>query len=381
MLTKALRSSLLAFLLAATLSPAFSQSLPNLPLTRLGYTVRKRTVNPQGELKVKIDALDKELADAGRLGNIGEVRRLLAKGMTLLSGNEWTDALDYEHSLALRADEAFVDTSKPYTVHLEQIYPPSIALEHSLSARASLRKPPARGATSPPELIKDLGTFDEVSRDLRESPYRMELDLSSVPDGSYQIYVEVMDGARAIGSTGLRFVARRGLDAALSKLESGSKSAPETVRADVLYPVDFVHNVNRGRFDIGQFDISKEIAQAEETLAVAKTGKDPFAGRTGDFKRHYFLTEAGEIMPYRLYIPKAYDGTRAFPLVVALHGLGGTEDSMFGANYKVIPEAESRGYIVVAPLGSTSGFPSALTTRSCPPWLKLSFQPPSCTRR
>jgi len=351
MLTKALRSSLLAFLFAATLSPVFSQSLPNLPLTRLGYTVRKRTVNPQGELKVKIDALDKELADATRLGNIGEVRRLLAKGMTLLSGNEWTDALDYEHSLALRADEAFVDTSKPYTVHLEQIYAPSIALDHSLTARVSLRKPPARGATSPPEAIKDLGTFDEVSRDLRESPYRMELDLSSVPDGSYQVYVEVMDGTRALGSTGLRFLARRGLDAELSKLESESKSASETVRADVLYPVDFVHNVNRGRFDIGQFDISKEIAQAEDTLAVAKTGKDPFTGRTGDFKRHYFLTEAGEIMPYRVYVPKSYDGTRAFPLVVALHGLGGTEDSMFGANYKVIPEAESRGYIVVAPLG------------------------------
>jgi predicted esterase len=348
---KALRSSLLAFLFAATLSPVFSQSLPNLPLTRLGYTVRKRTVNPQGELKAKIDALDKELAEASRLGNIGEVRRLLAKGMTLLSEKEWTDAIDYEHSLALRADQAFVDTSKAYTVHLEQIYAPSIALDHSLTARVSVRKPPARGETSPPAVIKDLGTFDGVERDLRESPYRMELDLSSVPDGAYQIYVEVMDGDRALGSTGLRFVARRDLDSALSRLQSESKSAPETVRADVLYPLDFVHNVNRGRFDIGQFDINQEIAKAEETLTAAKAGKDPFAGRTGDFKRHYFLTEAGEIMPYRLYIPKAYDGTRAFPLVVALHGLGGTEDSMFGANYKVIPEAESRGYIVVAPLG------------------------------
>jgi len=84
---------------------------------------------------------------------------------------------------------------------------------------------------------------------------------------------------------------------------------------------------------------------------VAETGKEPFAGRTGDFKRHYYLAEAREIMPYRLYVPKAYDGTRPFPLVVALHGLGGTEDSMLGPNYRMIPEAESRGYIVVAPLG------------------------------
>jgi len=251
MLTKALRSSLL---LAALLVPAFSQSLPNLPLARLGYTVRKRTANPQGELKTKIDAIDRELAEATRLGNIGEVRRLLAKGVTLLSGAEWTDALDYEHSLVLRADQAFVDTSKPYTVHLEQIYAPSIALEHPLSARVSLRKPPAPrpggGTQPPPEVVKDLGTFDDVGRDLRESPYRMELDLASVPDGTYQLYLEVMDKERSLGSTSLRFAARRDLDAALSRLEAEGKSAPESVKADVLYPLDFVHNVRPP--DVGQ---------------------------------------------------------------------------------------------------------------------------------
>src|SRR5271154_4482377 len=107
MLKKALRSSLLALLCAATFPPLYPQSLPNLPLVRLAYTVRKRTANPQGELKTKIDAIDKELADATRLGNIGEIRRLVAKGMTLMSGAEWTDALDYEHSLALRSDQAF----------------------------------------------------------------------------------------------------------------------------------------------------------------------------------------------------------------------------------------------------------------------------------
>ena len=53
-------------------------------------------------MKIRIDALDAQLTEATRRGNLGEVRRLLAKGMVLLAGNEWTDALDYEHSLALR---------------------------------------------------------------------------------------------------------------------------------------------------------------------------------------------------------------------------------------------------------------------------------------
>src|SRR5258706_1760995 len=129
-------------LLVALVPSAYQQSLPNLSLARLGYTVRKRTVTLQGDLKDKIDANDRALAEATRLGNVGEVRRLIARGMTLLSGNPWTDVLDYGNSIALRSDRAFVDTSKPYSVRLEQIYTPSIALETSLTAHVTLRKPP-----------------------------------------------------------------------------------------------------------------------------------------------------------------------------------------------------------------------------------------------
>ena len=74
-------------------------------------------------------------------------------------------------------------------------------------------------------------------------------------------------------------------------------------------------------------------------------------GSTGDFKRHYFLTEADEITPTGCTFRPITTARARFLVVVALHGLGGTEDSMFGANYRVIPEAEKRGYIIAAPLG------------------------------
>ncbi len=348
-----------AAVLALFAATVFPQALPNLALARLGYTVRKRVVNPQGELKQKIDANDQALAEATQKGQIGEVRRLIAKGLTLLNGNDWTDALDFSNSLALRSDHTFVDSSRPYTVRIEQIYSPAIDLKGSLHAKVTLEKPrfPQNGrggngaAAPPPEFVKDLGSYDDVSRDMRESPYRMRLDLDNIPDGSYQIRAEVFDGERSLGSCNLRIAAQKGLDAALQKLEAEAAHAPESVKADVAYPLDYIRKVNLGLIDRGAFDVAKEIAASEETLAAAQSGKDPFAGRTGDFKRHYYLKAAGEIMPYRLYIPPSYDGTRPFPMVFALHGLGGTEDSMFGPNYGALAEAEKRNYILVAPLG------------------------------
>lgn len=350
-------------LVLALAAPAFPQSLPNLALANLNYTVRKRTVNPQGELKQKIDENDRALAEARQFGRIGDVRRLLAKGQVLLAGNAWTDELDFANSITLRTEHVFVDTHRPYAIRLEQIYSSTLAVDHNLTAHASLLKPRAGGrggngggggrgaAAAPPEVAKDFGSFDDVGRDLRESPYLMELDLASVADGTYQVRVDVSDGEKALGSTTLRIIAVKGLDDSLARIEKEAASAPESIRADALYPADFVRNVNRGRVDAGAFDVAKEIANVDDLLASAKSGKDPFAGRTGDFKRHYLLKAAGEIMPYRLYIPPAYDGTKAYPMVLALHGLGGTEDSMFGQAYRVPVEAEKRGYIVASPLG------------------------------
>src|SRR5919106_2396405 len=72
---------LLAILLVLTPIAAAPQAPTSLSLVRVLYNTRKATVSPQGDLKVQIDALDKEIGDAMRLGRSGEARRLFAKGM------------------------------------------------------------------------------------------------------------------------------------------------------------------------------------------------------------------------------------------------------------------------------------------------------------
>ena len=132
-LSRALATSALLLVFVPTLAGA--QALTSLQSLRVGYNSRKATIRPEGELKVQIDAVDRELADATRLGKTGEIRRFLAKGTALLAGRPWTDAADYTSSLVIRSDKVVVDSARPYLVRLEQIYSPSIQLERSLTAK------------------------------------------------------------------------------------------------------------------------------------------------------------------------------------------------------------------------------------------------------
>jgi predicted peptidase len=52
-------------------------------------------------------------------------------------------------------------------------------------------------------------------------------------------------------------------------------------------------------------------------------------------------------------IPDSYDGSREFPLVVALHGSGGDENDFFESYQEapLKPEAERLGFLVVCPRG------------------------------
>lgn len=66
--------------------------------------------------------------------------------------------------------------------------------------------------------------------------------------------------------------------------------------------------------------------------------------------RSYAFEETGVDVPYALFVPEGYDGSREWPLIVALHGLGRPYDWMMGYD-GFIDFAEAGGFIVVAPLG------------------------------
>jgi poly(3-hydroxybutyrate) depolymerase len=349
-----------------------AQALPNLSSARVVYNTRKATVKPEGELKIQIDQIDKEMAAALSVGRLGEYRRLLAKGTTLLAGRTWGAAEEFQASLAIRTDRLAVDSSGPYRVRLEQIFAPAIELSRPLTARASLRPrgasaaPPAPAGPPPAAPPIELGTFEGVARDLRESPLPLNLNLTTVTDGTYTLAVEILDQDRTIGTATLGIAVMKGLDSRLRVLEAAAAKAPADVQADLRYPGDFIRKINDGLVDLGQFNVGNELSAADAIAAGATAGKNPFTSRTGDFERHYLLQGAGEIMAYRVFVPAAYNASKPAPLVIALHGLGGTEDSMFDQYGRTIPAlAEKHSFLVAAPMGfRTDGMYGAVLSAS-----------------
>ena len=155
----------------------------------------------------------------------------------------------------------------------------------------------------------------------------MELDLSTVPDGAYTLDVEVLDGANAIGTASLRIAVQKGLDGTLARAGKLAARAPESAAAPIsAIPRTSSGAVNRGRDGVRRSSTSaRELTAAETIAAAAKGGKDPFAGRTGDFERHYVLEAAGEIMPYRVFVPKTYNASKPVPLSSRYTGWAATK--------------------------------------------------------
>ena len=167
----------------------FAQALPNINSLSVRYNSQKTAAKAEGELKAQLDEVDKAIADARRAGNIGEVRRQIAKGMALLNKDAWTPAarLPAFAGAAQRAHgDRFVGAvCVPHRADLPAV-DRADAGAHDEGVDSQARTAPARpGApATPPAPPRELGTFDGVSRDLRESPFAIELDLAGIEDGA-----------------------------------------------------------------------------------------------------------------------------------------------------------------------------------------------------
>jgi len=72
-------------------------------------------------------------------------------------------------------------------------------------------------------------------------------------------------------------------------------------------------------------------------------------------QRTYSFKDTNEELPYALFVSSKVRKDKKNPLIVALHGLGGDQNTMVRESFSAVELAEQGGYILVAPMGYSSG--------------------------
>lgn len=104
-----------------------------------------------------------------------------------------------------------------------------------------------------------------------------------------------------------------------------------------------------------QVHFAQQPAQQPGPGAAAATGQ---AGGRGAIdprvqQRTYRFADTNEELPYAVFVSSKVSKNKKNPLIVALHGLGGNQNTMMRAN--ALELAEEGGYIMVGPMGYNSG--------------------------
>ena len=82
-------------------------------------------------------------------------------------------------------------------------------------------------------------------------------------------------------------------------------------------------------------------------------GRGPIPADPRVQQRTYQFTDTNEALPYAVFVSSKVRPDRKNPLIVALHGLGGSPNSLLRGN--ALDLAEDGGYILVGPMGYNPG--------------------------
>ena len=96
-----------------------------------------------------------------------------------------------------------------------------------------------------------------------------------------------------------------------------------------------------------QFD--EEISFVADLINDLGLGRDPLATRSGDMRLAYRSSVDRQLIPFRLFVPNEYDNSQSYPLVIALHGQGGDENTLMDSFDGTLKRnARDRGYIIAS---------------------------------
>ncbi len=315
------------------------------------YIEKKRA----GQNFPAIEPLRQRGEQAFRSGKILELFEIFGEGMAILGNRAWDERAKFLASLAIETNFLVLEPNAELQVSLVRIFPANLdkAFPSSPTITFELRPADKTGALK----SMTIGSSLPIAETATMASRRL-----AVPDGMYNVVGTIESEGKKIGEVKQPIYAISGftnrLQIAQTMIRAIKDSTDPKVKAvaeQVATPEFWWQRISTYNKSVGEdpSDPLQDMRRIELSLQALLKGENPFAAERGEIERAYLASD-GQLVPYRLYVPKNYDGKSPRPLVVMLHGFMGDEKSYFSNLYDeatIEGEAEKRGWIFAAPNG------------------------------
>lgn len=273
-------------------------------------------------------------------------RYLDAARNALVSSEPPNENVMWAQSLSIRPDQRLVEpTESTVKLGVRQLYNLDAALPGRLKLSIKLA-----GDDHMPPLLAD---------EPKDLPTDLAVALRGLPEGDHRLDVAVAVGDQLLTKIGLQLSVVRNRDQRLAALKSAVDQLPAhdqtTEQRTLKARVEMLSRLTSRAGLETDFPAYRLFLEAEE-LAALPAGHEYFdATRPGQFWFN-LATEKGEV-PLRMMVPTQAKKGEPLPLVIAMHGAGGTENMFFDAygHGEVVRQCEQRGWLLVAPRANFIG--------------------------
>ncbi len=347
------RLRLLPLLLVAAALPVSAQDAGLVLRTSVDYNTQRASLKLTPEQAEEAARLGSQAQQLGQAGKYGDAMRSYMHGLAVMHNAEWTPAVELASSLRGSLDHSLLEPGAKAIVSLTPLYPCERCAAEKMGASVSLT------LVRPAQAENRLAADEPINPS--KLPFTEQVAIPETPAGDYWVTVRITAGEGAVpDGVSSAFTKRipvhiESLAADLQRLRKRLAAAPKK-DASAISTAEYVaarsELMDRGEVSPLRYDFKSEFAAANAILDALEAGRDPFLGKRGDLRKAYRSGVDQSLQPYRVFVPEVYDGTKPSPLLIALHGMGGDENSMFdsyGENMK--REAQRVGFLVACPKG------------------------------
>ena len=200
-------------------------------------------------------------------------------------------------------------------------------------------------------------TADGTSRPAADTPVKMlpletSFPIDKLPAGDCTLHVDIVGGGKSLATYAVGISIVPNLRARYNSLRPNGRAnaGPGLDAATLRAHIALLGYLMAGGSPEVNFPADRLFDESQGLAnAIAKKGEFYGPQRQGQF---WLNVPTGQnTTPVRLFVPKAAAAGKPMPLVVALHGAGGSENLFFDAyGYGLIARlAQERGWMVVAP--------------------------------